>query len=626
MRKADAAAVIGSLWLAALSFLPVTGQNKPSSAEPPRQEPRQSASNSFALFFSRDGQCVTVPDAPALAITGALTMEAWLKADEGIRAHYYNYFISKNMGDTGYGFRVRGEAGQKILGGFAVSVPFTPKQGVWTHVAYVLDGTEEKLYLNGTLVGYGPWNKPIKVNHLPLWIGSCPFGGGDNWRGAVEEVRIWAVARTQEEIRATMFCHLRGDEAGLRACWSMNEGQGQKLMDVTGNTPPGQLGSKAEANPDAPNWVPGVDFEAAKSALTKAAANGAPRPVAGPNTSGIALLPNPEQFSGKVFLIRNGDILFCWRPDGTEKTSIMLRLDGIACPKTDQPYAKLARNFTAKLALEQLVDVRIIGLDSNGLSVAEVTLPDGMDLARELLKAGLAWSDPLSPKSKEFAGLENAARVAKAGLWADAKPVPPWAFIEEQPKAPPAKFDQLLNSVVVVRYEASGIVYTGSGFFVNSEGLIITNHHVVEHSRTGTVDVKTRDSRKLRGKVLRNDPARDLALVQVDGSGFPYLHLQVATDADIGADVVTIGNPLGEYEWSMTKGIVSGFRNDHGVADVQTDAAINSGNSGGPLILIQSGKVIGVNTWKKIGVGVIGLNFAVSTKEILVAFPELRRE
>jgi endonuclease YncB( thermonuclease family) len=331
------------------------------------------------------------------------------------------------------------------------------------------------------------------------------------------------------------------------------------------------------------------------------------------------LLPNPEKFNGKVYYVRNGDVLFCFRPDGDDVTALMVRLDGIACPKTNQPYAKPARSFAEKLALNQKVDVRIIGLDSKGLPVAEVTLADGKDLARELLKAGLAWSDPLSQKSKGYAGLESAAREAKAGLWADEKPVPPWSVADEAPKASPAKFDDLLNCVVVVETGSS----IGSGFFVSSAGLIVTNYHVVEHSRTGAVDVKTRDSRTMRGKVVRTDPARDLALIQVDGSGFPYLRLTV--DADIGSEVLAIGAPL-DLEWSMTKGIVSGFRNDNGVADVQTDAAINPGNSGGPLILVQSGKVIGVNTWKVVKVGVTGLNFAVSTKEILKAFPGLTLE
>jgi S1-C subfamily serine protease len=120
--------------------------------------------------------------------------------------------------------------------------------------------------------------------------------------------------------------------------------------------------------------------------------------------------------------------------------------------------------------------------------------------------------------------------------------------------------------------------------------------------------------------------ARDLALIQVDGSHFPYLRL--AADAEIGTDVIAIGAPLGD-EWSVTKGVVSAVRNIKGVVFIQTDAATNPGNSGGPLISAQSGKAIGVMkmTQKESKDSAsTGLNFAVSAKEISAAFPDLKAE
>ena len=184
-----------------------------------------------------------------------------MQAGEELQSHYYNYIISKNMGDTGYGLRVRGESGRKKLVGFTTEVPFDAKPGEWIHVAAVLDGTDEKLYLNGALAGNRPYNKPMKVNNLPLWIGSSPFQGVTDWRGSIGEVRIWAVARTQEEIRATMFSHLRGDEAGLRACWPMDEGGGQKVTDLTGHTEPGEMGANSLAKHEPPIWVLRIDHE-----------------------------------------------------------------------------------------------------------------------------------------------------------------------------------------------------------------------------------------------------------------------------------------------------------------------------------------------------------------------------
>jgi S1-C subfamily serine protease len=360
------------------------------------------------------------------------------------------------------------------------------------------------------------------------------------------------------------------------------------------------------------------------------------------------LLPNPEKFNGKVLSVRSGDVLLCGRTAGEELEVVVVRLDGIACPKTSQPYAKPARSFTMKLALGRNVDVEVIGRDEKGISVGEVTLADGRDLARELLKAGLAWSDPLSQKHEGYAELENAARAAKAGLWADEKPVPPWSFVEEAPKPLPAQeepttapaqeapktvpaketpkalsakdYGHLLDCVVVVRCSGNRL---GSGFFASSAGLIVTNQHVVGDDQT--VQIKTHDLQTLTGHVLRRDVARDLALIQVDGS-HPYLRL--AADAEIGTDVIAIGAPLGD-EWSVTKGVVSAVRNIKGVVFIQTDAATNPGNSGGPLISAQSGKAIGVMKMmqkESKDSASTGLNFAVSAKEISAAFPDLKVE
>jgi hypothetical protein len=85
-----------------------------------------------------------------------------------------------------------------------------------------------------------------------LWIGSSPFGDDTNWRGAIDEVRIWAVARSQAEIQSTMDRYLCGDEQGLRAYWSFDEGQGQVLHDTLGPNDGVIVG---------PAWVPGVELD-----------------------------------------------------------------------------------------------------------------------------------------------------------------------------------------------------------------------------------------------------------------------------------------------------------------------------------------------------------------------------
>jgi S1-C subfamily serine protease len=176
-----------------------------------------------------------------------------------------------------------------------------------------------------------------------------------------------------------------------------------------------------------------------------------------------------------------------------------------------------------------------------------------------------------------------------------------------------SKYDALLDAVVKIR-TADGF---GSGFFITGNGLIVTNRHVVGDERT--VSVKTRDGAVTLGQVTARDSEDDLALVRVQGRHDAFLRLSNGEDAGIGNDVIAIGTPEG-LDWSVTRGIVSALRSDRIGHLIQTDAAINHGNSGGPLIDLSSGLVIGVNT---LGVRkdiAEGLNFAVSSEDVLRRF------
>ena len=146
----------------------------------------------------------------------------------------------------------------------------------------------------------------------------------------------------------------------------------------------------------------------------------------------------------------------------------------------------------------------------------------------------------------------------------------------------------------------------GSGFVISSDGLIMTNRHVVEDTGA-TYTVLTNDGKKYDAAVLSRDPVNDLALVKISASNLPTLPLGDSSNIQIGQTVVAIGNSLGQYSNTVTKGIVSGIGRTitaggttgsdseqlEGV--IQTDAAINPGNSGGPLLDI-GGSVIGINT------------------------------
>jgi S1-C subfamily serine protease len=145
----------------------------------------------------------------------------------------------------------------------------------------------------------------------------------------------------------------------------------------------------------------------------------------------------------------------------------------------------------------------------------------------------------------------------------------------------------------------------GSGFVVSSDGLIVTNYHVIMDSSSLTVALD--DGRELKATVVSTDPSLDLALVKVAATGLATLGLGDSDAVQVGQLAIAIGSPLGTFTDSVTQGIVSGLNRNISVGErgsnfqenlsglIQTDAAINPGNSGGPL-LDAGGNVIGVIT------------------------------
>ncbi len=147
-------------------------------------------------------------------------------------------------------------------------------------------------------------------------------------------------------------------------------------------------------------------------------------------------------------------------------------------------------------------------------------------------------------------------------------------------------------------------VGAGSGFFVSSDGTIITNKHVVSDTNA-SYTVVTNDGRSFEAKVLSRDPVNDLAIIKIDIKDAHALQFADSSKAELGQHVVAIGNSLGQYQNTVTTGVVSGIgrsivAGDQGSSEqlegvIQTDAAINPGNSGGPLLNL-AGQVIGINT------------------------------
>jgi serine protease Do len=164
----------------------------------------------------------------------------------------------------------------------------------------------------------------------------------------------------------------------------------------------------------------------------------------------------------------------------------------------------------------------------------------------------------------------------------------------------------------------------GSGFIIRPDGLIVTNRHVVVGART--VRVRLPDAREVPARVIGSDAATDIALLKVDAGRLPALHLGSSERVSVGDAVIAIGNPFGLGQ-SVTAGIVSArgrtLEDDPYIDFLQTDAAINRGNSGGPL-LSADGMVVGVTSviFSPNG-GSIGLGFAIPAETVAAVAAEL---
>ena len=148
---------------------------------------------------------------------------------------------------------------------------------------------------------------------------------------------------------------------------------------------------------------------------------------------------------------------------------------------------------------------------------------------------------------------------------------------------------------------------SGTGFLISPDGLILTNKHVVNAGQEGTAEYRVilNSGKQYYAQLIGKDPINDLAVLKIFDKDLPFVELGDSDKLQIGTTVIAIGNALGRYQNSATKGIVSGLGRSLSASDrsggeefldnvIQTDAQINLGNSGGPLIDLE-GKVVGVN-------------------------------
>lgn len=175
----------------------------------------------------------------------------------------------------------------------------------------------------------------------------------------------------------------------------------------------------------------------------------------------------------------------------------------------------------------------------------------------------------------------------------------------------------------------------GSGFIITADGLIVTNKHVVSNANA-TYTVFTSDGKSYPATIVASDPVQDLAVIKIQASGLPVVDLGDSDKLQVGQHVIAIGNALGQFQNTVTLGVISAKERQIAAGDavggstenleglLQTDAAINEGNSGGPLVNLK-GQVIGINTAVAAKGTAEGLGFAIPINTVIKSIDQVEK-
>lgn len=206
-------------------------------------------------------------------------------------------------------------------------------------------------------------------------------------------------------------------------------------------------------------------------------------------------------------------------------------------------------------------------------------------------------------------------------------------------RTPDMVYAQTYESVVAVTARQNAVVYgqqgvavsTGSGFILSEDGYVVTNYHVIEGSEE--VKIQTVDGQTYRAVVVGSDATNDVALLKAEAQGLKAVTLGSSSQLAVGQQVVAIGNPLGKLTSTLTVGYVSAkdrvvTTDGASINMIQTDAAINSGNSGGPLFDM-NGHVVGITTAKfsgtsSGGASIEGIGFAIPIDDVSGMLQDLK--
>lgn len=199
-------------------------------------------------------------------------------------------------------------------------------------------------------------------------------------------------------------------------------------------------------------------------------------------------------------------------------------------------------------------------------------------------------------------------------------------------------YDMAVNQVVGVNSEEKTNVFgaptsgavSGSGFILSADGYIVTNYHVIQYAAEQgfSLTVMTHDGKSYPAKIVGTEPDNDLAVIKIEATGLSAVTLGNNEEMKVGDQVYAVGNPLGELDYTMTNGIVSALDRliqvdeSTSINMFQIDAAVNPGNSGGP-VYNSKGEVIGIVSAKYSSSGIEGLGFAIPINDAWTIVEEL---
>jgi len=235
-----------------------------------------------------------------------------------------------------------------------------------------------------------------------------------------------------------------------------------------------------------------------------------------------------------------------------------------------------------------------------------------------------------------LAACQSAAAVQEERILMEAK-----SQKSEKTMTPAEVYREHVDAVVHIRTSSTNtdafgrkvaVVGSGTGFIVTLNGYVVTNFHVVDGAQSVAVSLYSGETHT--AQFIGGDSENDVALLKIEGEKFPYLSVGSSKDLEVGELIAAIGNPLGELTYSMTVGYVSALDRKISAGGtpinmLQTDAPINSGNSGGP-VFDMSGKVIGIVSAKysgrsQSGAYIEGLGFAIPIDDVLGILRDISR-